>query len=260
MLIDWFTVAAQIANFAILVWLLKRFLYRPVLAAMAAREQRVRDTVAAADKQKAEAEAEASRLRAQQQELDRQKATLLKTAQEGAAAARQEMLAAARKETDERAAQWRESLAREWQDFRTQLLQRTQNEALAIAGRALCELADAPLEERVAEMFLKKLAALGDSERARLRAIVNHTPRPMVVRSGFPLAEPVREKLRRALQEQLLTTNHVEFSAAPDVIAGIEVSFDGQKLVWTLQDYLHSLGAGMDELIEKEAKSDGAAG
>ncbi|HMR03616.1 MAG TPA: F0F1 ATP synthase subunit B, partial [Candidatus Competibacter phosphatis] len=41
MQIDWFTVAAQIVNFLLLVWLLKRFLYRPVLDAMAARQQKI---------------------------------------------------------------------------------------------------------------------------------------------------------------------------------------------------------------------------
>ena len=30
MLIDWFTVGAQVLNFIILVWLMKRFLYQPV--------------------------------------------------------------------------------------------------------------------------------------------------------------------------------------------------------------------------------------
>ena len=41
MLIDWFTVGAQVLNFLILVWLLKRFLYRPILHAIDAREQRI---------------------------------------------------------------------------------------------------------------------------------------------------------------------------------------------------------------------------
>ncbi|MEQ8493043.1 MAG: F0F1 ATP synthase subunit B, partial [Gammaproteobacteria bacterium] len=41
MLIDWFTVAAQAINFLVLVWLLKRYLYRPILAAVDAREARV---------------------------------------------------------------------------------------------------------------------------------------------------------------------------------------------------------------------------
>jgi F-type H+-transporting ATPase subunit b len=31
MLIDWFTVGAQALNFLILVWLMKRFLYKPIL-------------------------------------------------------------------------------------------------------------------------------------------------------------------------------------------------------------------------------------
>jgi len=38
MLIDWFTVVAQVINFLILVWLMKRFLYKPILNAIAARE------------------------------------------------------------------------------------------------------------------------------------------------------------------------------------------------------------------------------
>ena len=41
MLIDWFTVGAQLLNFLILVCLMKRFLYQPVLDAIAAREQKI---------------------------------------------------------------------------------------------------------------------------------------------------------------------------------------------------------------------------
>ena len=41
MLIDWFTVVAQVVNFLILVWLLKRFLYKPILDAIDAREKRI---------------------------------------------------------------------------------------------------------------------------------------------------------------------------------------------------------------------------
>ena len=41
MLIDWFTVGAQALNFLILVWLMKRFLYKPILHAIDAREKRI---------------------------------------------------------------------------------------------------------------------------------------------------------------------------------------------------------------------------
>lgn len=40
MLIDWFTVGAQVLNFVILMWLMKRSLCQPVLDAIDAREDR----------------------------------------------------------------------------------------------------------------------------------------------------------------------------------------------------------------------------
>ncbi len=41
MLINWFTVLAQIVNFLILVYLLKRFLYGPIIRAMQEREKKI---------------------------------------------------------------------------------------------------------------------------------------------------------------------------------------------------------------------------
>ena len=52
MLIDWFTVAAQLVNFLILVWLLKRFLFKPITSAIDAREKRIATELAAADAKK----------------------------------------------------------------------------------------------------------------------------------------------------------------------------------------------------------------
>jgi len=55
-LIDWFTVGAQALNFVILVWLMKRFLYKPVLAAIDVREKRIAKEIADADAKKADAQ------------------------------------------------------------------------------------------------------------------------------------------------------------------------------------------------------------
>ena len=255
MLIDWFTVAAQIANFAILVWMLKRFLYRPVLDAMAAREKRVRETVAAADRQKAVAEEESSRLREQQDAFARQKEELLKKAREEASATRDELLAQARKEADASQAQRRNSLDRDWQEFHAELTQRTQGEALAVARQALRELADAEIEERMVAAFLKKLTALDGDAKAQLQAAASGSARPLVVRSGFTLAAPIRERLQQALHDQFATRSEAQFETRPGLIAGIEVAFDGQKVAWTFDDFLRSLELNVRNLVEKEIKA-----
>jgi F-type H+-transporting ATPase subunit b len=255
MLIDWFTVAAQIANFAILVWLLKRFLYRPVLDAMAAREKRVRETIAAADRQQAAAEEETNRLREQQDAFARQKEDLLEKARGEAAATRDELLAQARKEADASQAQRRNSLDRDWQEFHAELTQRTQGEALAVARQALRELADAEIEERMAAAFLKKLDGLDADAKAQLQAAARRSARPLIVRSGFMLAAPIRARLQQALHDQLATQSEVEFETNPRIIAGIEVAFDGQKVAWTFDDFLRSLELNVRNLVEQETKA-----
>ena len=52
MLMDWFTIGAQALNFLILVWLMRRFLYKPILHAIDAREQRIAKEIADADAKK----------------------------------------------------------------------------------------------------------------------------------------------------------------------------------------------------------------
>ncbi len=60
MLINWFTVGAQAINFLILVWLLKRFLYKPILHAIDEREKGIASQLAQAEAKVAEAQKSAT--------------------------------------------------------------------------------------------------------------------------------------------------------------------------------------------------------
>src|SRR5271166_229437 len=103
MLIDWFTIAAQALNFLILVWLLKRFLYKPILRAIDAREKRIAAELADADAKKAEAQKE-------RDEFHQQRAALLSKATEEAKAEGQRLLEDARKAADALSAKRQETL------------------------------------------------------------------------------------------------------------------------------------------------------
>jgi len=70
MLIDWFTIGAQALNFVILVWLLKRFLFKPILHAIDEREKRIATELANADKEKADAQKESDQFRHRNEEFD----------------------------------------------------------------------------------------------------------------------------------------------------------------------------------------------
>jgi F-type H+-transporting ATPase subunit b len=84
MLIDWFTVAAQLVNFLILVWLLKHFLFKPITNAIDTREKRIATELANADAKKADAEKERVAFEKKNQDFDQQRTALMNKATEDA--------------------------------------------------------------------------------------------------------------------------------------------------------------------------------
>src|SRR5580693_691003 len=100
MLIDWFTVGAQAGNFLILVWLLKRFLYKPVLAAIDEREKRITVELRNADQKKAEALKEQTDFLHKNDEFERQRLALLLEATKSGKTERDRILESARTDAE----------------------------------------------------------------------------------------------------------------------------------------------------------------
>src|ERR1022692_4435567 len=146
MLIDWFTVAAQAINFLILVWLMKRFLYKPILNAIDEREKRIATELANADKKKAEAQKESDEFKHKNEEFDQQRAALLSKATDEAKAERQRLLDEAQTAATAVSSKRQEALRAEELNLRQAIGRRTQQEVFAIARKALTDLATTSLE------------------------------------------------------------------------------------------------------------------
>src|ERR1039458_9574691 len=256
MLIDWFTVLAQVVNFLILVWLLKRFLYRPILDAIDAREKRIAKELADADAKKAEAQKERDEFQHKNEALDQQRAALLSKATDEAKAERQRLLDAARKAADALAAKRQEVLRSEQQNLSEALSRRARKEVFAIARKALADLASTSLEERMGEVFIRRLREMDGKAKAGLREALKSASAPGLVRSAFDLPAEQRAAIQNAVNETFSADIHLRFEAAPDLVSGIELATDGQKVGWSIADYLVSLEKGVDELIKEKDKAE----
>ena len=259
MLIDWFTVGAQALNFIILVWLLKRFLYKPILHAVDAREKRIAAELADADAKKAEAQKERDDYQHKNEEFDQQRAALLSKATDEAKAERQRLLADARKAADALSTKRQEALRSDAQNLNQAIRRRTQQEVFAIARKALTDLATASLEERMSEAFIRRLRAIDGKAKEGIAAALKTASEPAVVRSAFDLPEAQRAAIQKALNETFLAEVPVRFEIAPDLISGIELTTNGQKIAWSIADYLASLEKGVDELLEEKDKPEAKA-
>jgi F-type H+-transporting ATPase subunit b len=256
MLIDWFTVVAQAVNFLILVWLLKRFLYQPILNALDAREKRIAAELADADAKKAQALTEREEFKRKNEEFDRNSAAMLNKATDEAAAERQRLFEQARKDADSLRVKQQESLRSEYQQLNEEFARRTQSEVFSIARKALADLAGESLEARMAEVFVQHLRALNSEEKAELAAMYKSPFQPVLVRSAFDLAPAQRTSIEGAVKETLAATASVRFDVVPDLINGIELVINGQKVAWSISDYLSSLEKDVNELLKVQKKSE----
>lgn len=253
--IDGFTLGAQVLNFLILVGLLKHFLYKPILAAIDAREARIAAERAAADAIKAKAETALQALQAQTAGLDQDRAALMQKATEEAATEGKRLLVAAQAAADALTAKRAMALLAEAEALDKSLTRRARDEVFAIARQTLQDLADVGLEDRICAAFTHKLATLPASERLALREGFQNATGPIPLRSAFALTEAQLGTLRAALQQSFATEAVLHLETAPDLIGGIELTVGGQKLAWSIADYLTRLRTGVDAVLQSKTQA-----
>jgi F-type H+-transporting ATPase subunit b len=252
-MIDWFTVGAQALNFLLLVWLLKRFLYKPVLDAIDSREKAVAASVADAEAKKAEAQKDRDEFKRKNDDFDAQRAALLAKATADAATESARLKEEARKSADALAAKYQASALGVARTLDRAVGLRLRGEVFAIARKALGDLAGADLQERMVAAFTRRLATLGEDAKRALGEALKAGPDPSLLRCAVDLAPEQRAAIQQALNVAFSADIHFKVETAPELVGGIEILAKGQKLGWTVDDYLGSLESDVGRLIEKGA-------
>lgn len=255
MLIDWFTVGAQALNFIVLVWLMKRFLYQPILRGIDAREQRIAAQLADAAGQVADAQRQRVEFEGKSQVFDEERAGLLSQAVKAAETQREQLLLAARQAADALSDQRQATLRNEATSLNQAIGQHVQHEVFAIARKTLAELADSSLDERLVAVFIRRLQQLDTSAQLQLAEAFAHSTEPALLRSAFELPAGQRQLLQEALNSRFAAPIALRFETSPERVDGIELSCHGQRLAWSISDYLQALEQGVGELLQAQGQA-----
>jgi F-type H+-transporting ATPase subunit b len=250
MLIDWFTVCAQALNFLILVWLMKRFLYKPILDAIDAREKKVAAELADANAKRAEAQKDRDDFQHKNEEFDKQRAALMTKATGEASAEHQRLVDEARKAADALTAKRQEALKNDAHNLDQAINRRTRQEVFAITRKTLMDLATTSLEERMGEVFNRRLRTMNGKAKETLAAALKSSSEPAIVSSTFDMPADQRAAIQNALNETFSAEVRVRYETAPDLVSGIELTTNGQKIGWNIADYLTSMEKGVGELLK----------
>ncbi|MEI4196856.1 F0F1 ATP synthase subunit delta [Roseovarius sp. E0-M6] len=254
MQIDWLTTAAQIVNFLVLIWLLQRFLYRPITKAMRRRETRIEDRLAEARSARDEAEDEAERLKEERRELEESREEKLEEARAKAEDLRDELETKVKKDMEEKRATWQRNLEEERESFVRNLRRRAGAQIIDVTQRVLRDFADTDLSERIATTFVARLGALDEDTTKRLSNAAAKADGASVA-TGHTLGSATRGKITRALHETLETDIPVEYSEDEDVLLGLRLKIGEQTAEWSAGRHLDRLEATIGEILDTAAQS-----
>ena len=233
--LNWSTFLLEILNFLVLVWILKHFLYRPVLDVINRRRAAIDQTLAEATQQRTDAETlrqQYENRMAEWNQTQRQEHDRFEHELEQERERRLAELKTALQQERERAQVTEE---RRLSDTRTRLEQTALEQAADFASRLLTESAGPELEARLIELLLAELGDLPEERIKELRNGYGKNPDPITVTSAHPLAEPERQRLTAALNVLTDTEVRPEFRQDPDLIAGLRITIGAWVLDANLQ-------------------------
>ncbi len=257
MLIDPFTVLAQIVNFLILVLLLKRFLYGPITRAMAARKQTIIRQLEQAEQREASAQQEAQRLQQMQQDfaahreqrlaqlrsqLDDERLTLLEQAEDEVEAARD---------------RWYRGIAQEKSMVLHTFQQQATYQLTQTLHQVLRELADVSLEHQIAQQFLSRLTQLPATERTQLGAALTSSE-PVQLCSSFPLSAATQQAINETVRA-IGPFSALQYELNPALGCGVELTVPGYCLAWNLSTYIDSLEQNLAQVLDQHINPSGGS-
>ena len=236
--LNWSTFVLEIINFLILVWILKRFLYKPVLDVIARRRAGIEQTLAEAKNLHEDAEAlrEQYEHRLQDWEQERQQARDALQAEMGKERSRltQELLTSLGQEQEK---------ARVSEQRRLQLaISKSEEIALTQGAQFATRLLESVLgpetEARFLQLLIDDLGQLSPERLDALRASWGEMPNEIHIASAYPLTESQRQTLEQALKEMTQLSLPFRYEQDDTLLAGLCINIGTWMLGMNVRDEL----------------------
>jgi len=238
MQIDWWTLALQAVNFLVLVWLLWRFLYRPVREVIERRKQLAERAFADADNQKGEAEAARRGFEEGRAGLAQERQDMLKKIHEELEVDRRKALEEARDKANELLEAARESIGQEREAALTEIREQVAALAVELASGLLGKAGSSASSGVFLEQLERQLKDMPADERERLQKDLAADNARLMVVTAAPLTPEEREQWSDRLSAGLGQREKTDFATDPEILGGAELRFPHAVLKFTWADQL----------------------
>jgi F-type H+-transporting ATPase subunit b len=235
---SWSTFALQAVNFLVLVWLLKRYLFKPVGAVVAERKAEIASAQAAAEAARQSAEQARKDLESRQSQIEAERQAITDKARAQVADERAKMIEDARADIEKQKAAALKRLDEERDSAAREVIDRSIQLAIGIAQRLLQQFSAPSLEELFLDRVLNHLDHLAATERDALLGQLGRDGGQLIVATAYPLGPEAESRWRVALSQRLGEHSQIAFAVDAELIAGVELKFPHAVLRFSWRDAL----------------------
>jgi F-type H+-transporting ATPase subunit b len=239
--LDWSTIALEIVNFLVLVWILKRFLYQPVLDVIARRKAAIQESLTGAEAKRADAESLKAQYENRLADWERERATTREALAHELDAERQRRIAEIEQAVAAERDKARVADERRLAEFRRHAEAQAVAQAARFAGRLLERLSGPELDARLVALALEGLSGLAAQRRAELRAGAADAGNAIEVQSARTLDADTREVIEAGVRDLLGASATLAYREDPALVAGIRIVMGPWVLRASVQDELQGL-------------------
>ena len=241
---DLSTFIFQVLNFAVLLLILYRVVFRPVREIMEKRRAQVAASLDAADQARREAEALTAHLAQEKERVDRLRVEHIERMKGEVDELRRQQLERAGKDVQAALEKGRAVLDAERRKFEADLAEQARRTVIAFAGRLLQDLADETLHKSILRKFPQ---ALAESVAGRAAGPASGGPLAMHLDAAYPLAAEETEELRSRLEERFAGTVVLTTSTEPGLLAGVRLAVADRVYDLSLRGQLEDFSARLKE-------------
>jgi F-type H+-transporting ATPase subunit b len=238
------------------VWLLRRFLYKPVLKAIDERENKIASELKDAEAKETEAKKEQNEFLKRNEKFDQQKKKLMDNVIAETNEEREKLLEEARNEAAALRSKLEESLNAMQENLEHDIVQKTQEEVFAVTRKTLKDLSSMSLEEQSVNIFITRLKESKNEEKKKFIKAFKAGSNSILVQTAFDLPSKQQIEIKNTVNEILGTKTQFQFKTMPELIGGIELTSNGFKLAWSISEYLSSIQKSISETLNTELKEE----
>lgn len=237
--INWVVFFAQIVNLFVLVWLLKKFLYRPIINAVEKRQAQIISKVNKAKEEYALAEAEHKKLKKKIDTFDKTKKKRFDEVAEEIEAYKKAQIAIIKKEASQERQKRQNELNRQTEMLHTQIRDLLADNFIALSHKMMGELSgETPFEQSVT-LFQKNIAILSKTDIKKIKESYKKQ-KIISITSSDTLSEKMKENLGLFLSKTFSWEMPIKmiFEVDKSLVLGLEMTVGDIAIQWHLKTFL----------------------